>query len=329
MNEFELIARLTEWEPKVAEGLLMGAGDDCAIISGGGDRDWLVTTDALVEGIHFRREWTNLKLLGRKALSVNLSDIAAMGGVARFYLVTLGLPVASASDIAQKLHVGMKEVASENGVVLIGGDTNASPSGICLSITAIGEIGHGRALLRSGAKPGDAIYVTGSFGSSAIGLCCLKSNCTDRGTGAFIRRHNDPSVRLKEGQWIENSGSASAMIDSSDGLIADLVHIADASGVGFEIDAESVPRDEGLNEIAGRLGEDPIRLALAGGEDYELIFGIRAARNSEFRFATGARIDGCRITRIGQFTPTRSDRIVRARNGQIIKIDRAGFDHFL
>lgn len=328
LTEFELIARLTAGAPREAKDLIRGVGDDCAVIAGPGGRDWLVTADALIENVHFNLKWADLKALGRKALSVNLSDIAAMGGTPRFYLVAIGLPPKRALSIAEPIYAGMRETAKEHGLIMIGGDTVASPSSLTLSITAIGEIERSRCLYRSGARAGDAIYITGTSGGSALGLCCLKAGFKGDDALPFIKRHLDPMPRIAEGQWIANSRMATAMIDVSDGIVADLSHIADESGAGFEVDVSAVPRDPGFGRLAGELGHDPVDLALTGGEDYELLFTIAGDRADELRRIAAQCPGGCKMTRIGTITADSAARIVKDAKGCAIKLKTMGFNHF-
>ena len=324
MTEFELIARLTEGAPREAADLPCGVGDDCAVIAGPHGRDWLVTTDALAEGIHFMREWSDFPSLGRKALAVNVSDVAAMGGLPRFYLVTMGLGPGDEEEAAGEIYSGMREVAHENGIVLVGGDTFRSPSGITMSITVIGEAGHGEAILRSGAKAGDAIFVTGSFGGAAVGLACLRRGKRGDAREKFVGRHLDPRPRVAEGRAIARSRLATAMIDSSDGLLADLGHIAEASNLGFEIEAGLVPFDPDLPSAAGELGVGFDGALLAGGEDYELIFTV-AGRSLPAFERTAKEIGAARI---GTMVEDRDRREVRGAGGEPVAMGAGGFDHF-
>ena len=324
MTEFELIARFIAGAPREAHDLFCGAGDDCAVVAGPHGRDWLVTTDALVEGVHFRRGGTDLATLGRKALSVNVSDIAAMGGIPRFYLAAVGLPPGEAAEVGTELAAGMRAVAHEQGLILVGGDTVASPGGLMITVTAIGEAEHGAALLRSGAKPGDAVFVTGTFGAAALGLACLEAGREDATAAPFIARHRDPAARVAWGRFIARSGMATAMIDASDGLLADLAHIAEASNAGFEIDAAAVPRDPGFEALARELGRDPMELLLAGGEDYELVVTVAAARAAEFERAARTHVHGAiPVARIGTMVDEAT-----ARRVDGVDVTATGFDHF-
>lgn len=328
MGEFELIAELTRGLPASGTDLFTGVGDDCAVISAGDGRDWLVTTDALVEKVHFCREWCDLKTLGRKALAVNFSDIAAMGGTPRFYTVTLGLPSDFGSRHALELYGGMKEYAGRTGAAMIGGDTVSCPHGVFISITAIGEIKHGRAILRSTAEADDVVYVTGALGHAALGLRCLKKKRTDGIFKCYVDRILDPVARIEMGRWLEKTGLVNSMIDVSDGLLSDIGHIADASGVGFEIEAEDMPLDAEFCRACGEFGQDPLELALTGGEDYELLFTVGAPREVEFqKLIEGAGFD-TPVAKVGTLCGDSGKRAVMGEDGEQLRFDRKGYDHF-
>lgn len=328
LGEFDLIDRLIRGEKTAADGLVCGGGDDCAIIAGRGDNDWLVTTDALVESVHFRRAWCDMHLLGRKALSVNASDIAAMGGIPKFYLVAIGLPDDMSAEDAIHIYDGMKECACEHGMILVGGDTVASKSGLLLSVTAIGEVLHGRALLRNGARPGDAIYVTGNLGGAALGFHLLERDVVNSKAAPFIQKFLNPSAKVEKGKLISEIGMATSMIDLSDGLISDMGHIADASGVGFEIAADEVPVDENISILAREIGKDPVQLALTGGEDYELMFTVREKDIDAFERKCSGSSCASDFRKIGVVLEDRNVRVVKDASGREIDVPLAGFDHF-
>ncbi len=327
MNEFELIARLTKGAPKSAPDLLRGVGDDCAVVAGPDGKDWLVTQDALVEGVHFRREWTDMATLGRKSLAVNLSDVAAMGGRPRFYVVSLCLPEDLRAQCAEGLFAGMREIAADFGVELIGGDTVRSSAGLMLSVTVLGEAEKDRAILRCTARAGDVVYVTGKVGGAALGLACLNAGVSENSAAPFVHRHNDPTPRVEEGLALAESGMVTSMIDVSDGVIADLGHIADASGVGYRIELGKFPLDEGFRALARKLHQNPNELMAAGGEDYELLFTVRPAHADEFEkkvvptLAAGA-------TRIGGIVREAKKREAADVDGRFFLPAKRGFDHF-
>jgi thiamine-monophosphate kinase len=327
MNEFELIAKLTKNIPSVAPDLVRGVGDDCAIIAGPDGRDWLVTQDALLESVHFRREWTDMGTLGNKALAVNLSDIAAMGGTPRFYLVSIGLPADMRAKCAEQIFAGMRECASAFNVVLIGGDTVRSPSGLTLSITVIGEVEKDGAILRCTARAGDVIYATGTLGAAALGLSCLNAGESGGDADCFVNRHNRPTPRVQAGKVLAQTGSATSMIDVSDGLVGDLSHVADASGVGFRIELIKVPVEPGFRALARRIGVSPEELMLSGGEDYELLFTVRPAHADVFDKDVVPRL-GVPATRIGTVIGEKNRREVVDADGKFFVPEIRGFDHF-
>ena len=327
MNEFELIARLTKGAPKEAPDLLCGVGDDCAIVDGPDGKNWLVTMDALMEGVHFRREWTDMATLGRKALAVNLSDIAAMGGTPRFYLVSLGLPNDLRAKCAEQIFAGMRELASEFGVELIGGDTVRSESGLALSVTVIGEVKEDRSLLRCTARSGDIVYITGTVGGAALGLRCLNRGEAGEEAASFVNRHNNPVPRVNAGRLLGESGMVTAMIDVSDGVVADLGHIAECSGVGFRIELIRIPVDDDFRALARKIHANPAELALSGGEDYELLFTVRPAHAEKFEEKVMPKLD-VPVARIGAIVGEKTRREVTDVDGKFFIPAVAGFDHF-
>lgn len=322
MTEFDFIAKIAGGGDVSCEGLICGIGDDCAVIDCGSKR-LLITTDALIEGVHFNLAWTDLPTLGRKALSVNLSDIAAMGGIPKYFLISLAIPKSRSVESMVELYAGINSVAREFGVQLVGGDTTASEAGIAISITAIGEAGKLGAVYRSGARAGDAVYVTGSLGGSALGFELLRRG--SKGLMPAIERHLNPSPRVREGQLLGALGFVSSMIDVSDGLLADLGHVARSSSVGFELNAELIPMMDDFADCASGEGFDSLELALSGGEDYELAFTVPEARIAEFESI--CKLD-CGWTRIGKIVSDIGARRVLSADGKILAYDKSGFDHF-
>lgn len=328
MNEFELIKQISQSAPKTALGLIEGIGDDCAVIEGHNNRDYLITTDALFEDIHFRRDWISPKTLGRKTLSVNLSDIAAMGGRPLFYLVSIGIPKGMPRNEVGLIFEGMAQIASTYKVILIGGDTCASGGGILLSITVIGDVDHGRAITRSGAKPGDVVYVTGAIGGAALGLSFLEKGVRGLEAREFIKRHDDPIPRMATGQWLCASTCVSSMIDISDGLAQDLGHIAEASGTGIKIHTEALPLSENFIQAANACGKDPLKLALTGGEDYELAFTVAKDKLELFEkmLVVVAPTFEHTVTKIGEVCDGGGVQIVDM-HGTDVPLPSGGFGH--
>jgi thiamine-monophosphate kinase len=253
-----------------------------------------------------------------------------MGGEALFYLVSIGVPPRFQVERIEALYKGMQEVAEKSHVLLIGGDTCSSQSGLVMSITAIGRIAKGKACLRSGASPGDAVYVTGTLGESALGLECLRRKCTDKRFNHYLDRHRNPTARLDAGSWLSSTSMVTSMIDVSDGLLADLGHIAESSNVGFEIHAESLSLTKEFRDRATELHLDPLELALTGGEDYELAFTIAKDEISNFELLLREKVEawGHVATCIGWVTDRPHDRLVFDSQGHPISFKRTGYDHF-
>jgi len=234
--------------------VLVGPGDDCAVLAPARSRV-LITTDILTEGTDFTRDLASPREIGRKAMAVNLSDIAAMGGRATAAVVGLVIPqMGMSGDGIRELYLGLEEVAGEFGVPIVGGDTNSWNGALVVSVTVLGETGDCGPFVRSGAKVGDAIFVTGPCGGSILG------------------RHLNPRPRLKEIAHLAAVATITSCIDVSDGLSADLMHILDASGCGAILDADAVPVHPDAVRLSQQSGKTPLHHALADGEDFELIF---------------------------------------------------------
>jgi thiamine-monophosphate kinase len=257
MNEFELIARLTSHLPS-HPAVITGAGDDCAVLDlGAPDSLTLFKTDAVVEGIHFTADCAGEKI-GHKALARCLSDLAAMGGTPVAALVTLGLKREFDVAFVEQVYAGINALATRIGMAIVGGETTTNPERLLLSIALIGTVPRGRQILRSGAKPGDAIFVTGELGGSLQG------------------KHLEFEPRLAEGRWLAERFHIHAMLDLSDGLAGDLRHILNASGVGAELLGSAVPisRAARLHARSGSSAKPPLVAALTDGEDFELLFTV-------------------------------------------------------
>ncbi len=315
LSEKKLIRQIRR-SARGGESVVTGIGDDCAVLRVPPGHELLVTTDFTIEKVHFRRDWHRPELVGRRCLTRGLSDIAAMGGEPRAAFLSLAVP----SDVPQKwvrrFLKGLLDLADEFKVPLAGGDTAESAGGIQADIVVVGSVPKGKAVLRSGAKAGEQIYVTGELGGAAAALARLGES-KPAGVEYFRRssRHSRPLARVAVGRRLRQRGLASAMIDLSDGLSTDLEHICQESHVGAEIEAEAIPRAQlglGKKRVA-------LQLALHGGDDYELLFTSAAPVPSE--------IAGVRVTRIGRTTQSPGMRLIGA-DGKARRLEAGGWEHF-
>jgi thiamine-monophosphate kinase len=308
---------------------VLGIGDDAAVLPSFHGRHTLLTTDYLTDGIHFRSEWTPGALLGRKALAVNLSDIAAMGGVPSAFVFSAGFPRSTDPRYALDVARGIAAQARRFGAVLVGGDTCASRT-LLVGVTLLGHVEPGREVRRGGARPGDGLYVTGSLGSAAAGLRLLKTGARlGRATGpraAAMRAHLDPEPRVVAGRVLGLTGLAAAMIDLSDGLAQDLPRLCAASGTGAVVEEAAIPVSRPAVAVLG--GRAATRAALVGGEDYELLFTARPGHDVQVRRLT--RRLGLMVSRIGQIVPRRSGVRILTRKGRYVPFEelRGRFRHF-
>jgi len=321
-GEFGLIERI---RAQVAErdDLLIGIGDDCCATTLPPGEILLTTTDLLLEEIHFRRAWTDLFSLGRKAVAVNISDIAAMGGTPQSLSLGLALPVSLHPDDFDQLIAGILAAAHEYGAILSGGDTCRSPGGLLLSVTVQGRIKPEQLLRRSGAQAGDLLYVSGTLGDSALALRELLAGRTPNAVIAM--RHHQPVARLRLGQELAQRRLATALIDLSDGLRADLGHILAASGVGARVAAATLPLSA---TFRAALAAEPglLDLALAGGEDYELLWSAPPSAVDALA-ALSAELE-LPLTCVGEIVAG-TGLMVAAADGQEIVSAQVGYNHFV
>lgn len=321
IGEFGIISRIAG-KVRPAADVEVGIGDDAAVFSPASGASLLVTTDMLLEGVHFDLSFSEPRTLGRKSLSVNLSDMAAMGAIPRHFVLSLAIPSQTTVEFIDNLMDGMLACAEEFGVTLIGGDTCSSKGGLVISVTLLGEQVPERVIRRSGASVGDLIFITGSAGDSALGLELLKKG--ERENSA-IQRHLDPTPRVREGIALAKAGIPTAMIDVSDGLLADLGHILEQSGAGARVHLERIPLSPFFIEKCRPINDHAFSLALSGGEDYELLF--TAPRSREEDVMELFRPMGTRLTAIGEITKERELRVL-VRDGGEYKSARQGYNHF-
>lgn len=334
IQEFPLIRQLQRRHERPSPLIRKGIGDDAAVISIPAGEWTVLTTDLLTEGIHFDLRTAPPASVGYRAAMANLSDVAAMGAAPRFLLVSIAIPPALRAADIHALYRGLMSACDQYEVRLIGGDTSASRRGLFLSITLIGTTPRGHALFRSGARTGDSIYVTGTLGDSLAGLHLLTNRrAPRRGTqlttadrNFLIDRHRHPTARVREGLWLNNSQLATAAIDLSDGLSGDLRHVCEASRVGADIHLASLPVSPACRAYADRQKMDPGALALAGGEDYELLFTV-AARD-ERTLERQARARRFQITKIGTIRPQRSGLQSVPPDGRKAPLPATSYRHF-
>lgn len=319
-GEFDLVARHFSRVPGAASGVALGVGDDCALLDATPDCQWAVTTDMLVEGVHFLPDM-DAASLGHKALAVNLSDLAACGAQPRCCFLALALPQVDERWLAE-FSRGLFALAERWDCALAGGDTTRSSTGRVICITALGELPRGAALLRSGARAGDELWVSGTLGDGALGLACRRGEL-DPGPAAAqaaIERLERPAPRVELG--VRLRGVASAAIDVSDGLAGDLGHLLERSGVAATVDWASVPRSSGLQGLPLEVQQ---RCVFEGGDDYELLFAAAPERAGAVRAAAAAA--GVAVSRIGVFRAGRGLQVVLPDGRTVDRAPRA-FDHF-
>ncbi len=334
LDEFALIARLSRDLPSRAD-VLLGVGDDCAILDLPGDMLLLTTCDSQVEGVHFTLETSSPQQTGRKALAVNLSDIAAMGGEPRYALISLILPPQFSPAVLDGVYAGLREEAERYATAIIGGNVSgvgkAGP--LIIDITLIGAVERGHALTRSGARVGDTLFVTGSPGDSAAGLYTLLHSELPYPQAAqeHVRAaHRTPQPRVREGRALAQLGPqiVTAMLDISDGLSGDLAHLCTGSKVGARIEATRLPLSPALHAIATCAGRDPLDYALHGGEDYELLFTVAPGHEQSVREAIQSTT-GTPITAIGTILPSEQGMKLLHADGREEPISVQSWNHLI
>lgn len=325
LGEFRLIDRLLASVGGPAEGVVVGPGDDAAAVSFGGARG-LATADLLLEGVHFEIGLSSPADVGWKALAANLSDIAAMGGVSRYALISLGAPPATPVATLEEIYGGLGECGRAFSVSIVGGDTVRADR-LIVSVAVLGEPGPAGIVTRAGAKPGDVICVTGSVGGAAAGLALLRAVADDESAATLLERfpelavaHRRPAPRVREGLAAATSGAA-AMIDVSDGLAADIVHIGEASEAGVSLRTAPVP--EGLDEVASWLSREAVEFALGGGDDYELAIAIAPDRVG----GLVANLAPTPVTVVGEIVEG-TQRVLEREDGTTTDLAKLGWDHF-
>lgn len=319
-RENEIIKKISRsWRGRKTKrgSLVVGIGDDAALWRPRAGRETILTCDWFLEGTHFLRAKHPADAVGWKCLARAVSDIAAMGGETRCFLMSLALPEDLTGKWLDAFLRGLQRSARELGCELAGGDTTRRRE-VLINITVIGEVGRGRAVLRSGARVGDGIYVSGTLGEADVGLRMLqRGQGVARATNAAMRKHLYPRPRLELGHWLAEERLASAMMDLSDGLSTDLARLCEASGVGAKIDGDSLP----ISRFADSR-EDARKLALHGGDDYEALFTVHPRNERKL----AGEYQGLRLTRIGEIT--RERKILVWEGTKSVELRPGGWDPF-
>ncbi len=306
LGEHALIARLrARASAKPRPWITVGIGDDAAVVEPERGASVVLTTDSLVEGVHFRRDWTPARAVGHKALAVSLSDLAAMGATPRASLLSLALPATLPAQDFDELIEGFIALADASGAPLVGGNLTRTAGPLVADSTVVGSVHPRKILRRSGGRPGDELYVTGTLGAAAAGLAMLVAG-TARATVSAeetecIERYERPQPRLRCGRAMARARAVSAGIDLSDGLADAARQLADASGVGVVVSADAIPVDPGVRTWSARHGLDAVDLAVKGGEDYELLLAVRPRSRRAFQ-AASRHCSRLEMTLIGRLT---------------------------
>lgn len=325
IGEFGLIERIAGKTIIRDPRVVVGIGDDAAVIEGGEGNYLLITADTLIEGVHFSLDKASPYQVGWKSLAVNASDIAAMGGLPSYALITLALPSRGEVEFVDEFYRGINDFAGGWRIEIVGGDMASSPSGkVFISICLLGRVEAENLLLRSGAKVGDAIVVSGTLGGAAAGFLLLQSSLKKKGREEVISRHLLPQPRIALIREIIGKFRVNSLIDISDGLAGDLGHILRSSGVGAILKEESLPIDEETREVCRRLNKNPVELALTGGEDYELLFTLSREEVPKLP----PSVLNIPLTVIGEVRDKKEGFRTLTPEGGVRKLEQRGFDHF-
>lgn len=352
LDEFSLIRQWTSSSRKHPHpaGLTVGIGDDAAVFSVTAGREVVACCDAMIETVHFLRETMNVPDIGYKALVSNISDIAAMGGIPRFALITIGVSPGWSAEECRQLYEGIYEAAERYGVAIIGGDTVSTPDALHLSITVLGEVENGKALLRSSAKPGHIVFTTGTIGDSAAGLDLLlarkagiqpdkeqwMNSANGKNAGELtnsvtwrelILKHQRPEAQVTAGRLLSSLNQMGAVNDISDGLASELWEIAEASNVSLRIEQARIPLSSSLLAYAQMIGKDPLAWALNGGEDYQLVGTVPSEHSEEL--AALFEQNGLSFIRIGEVMEPSAEKVrLIDPAGMERAVHKSGYNHF-
>lgn len=327
LDEFGLIRRMVSSLPANRSDVRVGIGDDAAVLEQVNGEDLLMTTDTMVAGVHFREDTMSYADVGFKAVAASISDIAAMGGDAKHAVVAIAVPKDIPLEALDQLYAGIGEVCQKYGCSVVGGDVVATDGPMVVTTTILGGVPKGQALLRSGARPGDVVFVTGELGSSAVGLATIESTrqmLVQFELDVLRNAHRRPTPQVVAGE-IFRICQISSCNDVSDGLASELNEIATASAVRLRIDATRVPIAVAVRNYARNQGKDPLEYALYGGEDYQLV-----GTASQFSFARAlamCEVSGVHLTQIGRVESGEGVVLTDAA-GQYTILEARGYNHF-
>ena len=322
IGEFGLINLVKRTILSKDKRVLVNIGDDAAVIKPSKDRLLILTTDTMVEKIHFDLRYSTFKQLGWKAMVANLSDIAAMGGLPKFALVTIGLPKSISVENVISIYDGITSIGRRYKCKVVGGDTVFSPKGILVSIALLGEVEKRFLVKRSGAKKGDLVCVTGDLGEAQAGLEFLKKY--PRKKSPLIRKHLNPLPRINEARTLVRNLKISSMIDISDGLSSELFHLTEESDLGAMIHGEEIPISPNCLKASSPLEKSPLSLALSSGEEYELLFTVSRKELPQLKRVKRK----IKVSVIGEMVGKKEGVVLQEKSGKKSKLMKTGFDHF-
>ncbi len=329
LGEFGLIEKIKQLVGSESKDLIVGIDDDAAAYRLSENQVLLLTTDALIEGIHFNLDYFNFYQLGWRAMAVNLSDIAAMGGQADLALITLGLPSDLEVQAVEDFYRGIKTWTEKLSIEIAGGDTTKSPGPVFINMALIGHVESSRLTLRSGAKVGDLLYVTGTLGDAKAGMKVLQTmnEESQKPFKEIIRRHLTPEPRIDEARWLVENIKVHAMIDISDGLASEVHHICRLSHVGAQIWRSHIPLSRAVQQVAKNFNEDPVDYALYGGEDYEILFTVPSSEKQKLEKSFYQKFQKS-CYQVGTVVSAEEGITILDRQGKKISLPFGGYKHF-
>lgn len=322
LGEFNLIKRLSAGLVPTRKGIIAGIGDDAAALASPEGKLQIVTTDMLVEDVHFRLKTASPFQIGWKSMAANISDIAAMGGEPTYAFVSIGFTRQTRVEFADELYAGMKKIADVYSVDIVGGDTVSAPQ-IVINIALLGEVEPENLVRRSGAKVGDTLLVTGDLGGADAGLAILENGLKLNDT----KKHLMPTPRVNEGRLLAKSGYVTSMIDISDGLASEVNHICEMSNTGALVYMKGIPLSDNIRQVAGYTNRNPYDFALYGGEDYELLFTSQPDKVS-FLTEEIYKKTGTKLTTVGIIQDISHSIAIEEDSGKIAPLYPRGYDHF-